>query len=153
MKQNYDHLLLSIKEVVANAPEGYAALDAAMKFLHENAKDFYWVGIYFLKGETLHLGPYYGPTTDHLSIPIGRGVCGTAIAEKQNQIIDDVRDLSNYLACNLETRSEIVVLIKDSQDQILGQIDVDSTRVSAFGREEEIFLSKVADILAPHMVQ
>ncbi len=86
------------------------------------------------------LGPYHGPHTDHDRIPVGRGVCGTAVKENRNQVIADVRELTNYLACNLETRAEIVVLIRErGTGRILGQIDVDGTQVGAF-RDEERFL-------------
>jgi L-methionine (R)-S-oxide reductase len=126
-----------------------AALAAVMRQLSETRADYHWVGIYKLDGDTLVLGPYVGPHTDHDRIPVGRGVCGTAVAENKNQIVSDVRALTNYLACNLETRSEIVVLIRDAKTQkILGQIDVDGTKVDAF-KHEERFLESVATQLAP----
>lgn len=145
------HAVADLVRRLAGAPK--AAVHATMEFLSQNRDDYHWVGVYVLDpepGDTLVLGPYVGPETDHALIPVGRGVCGTAVAENANQIVDDVRALSNYLACNLETRSEIVVLIRDPKTQaILGQIDVDGTRVKQFGREEEAFLKGVAEILAP----
>ena len=87
-------------------------LQRLMQRLHDRLPHFHWVGVYWLKGNELVLGPYVGPPTEHVRIPVGRGVCGTAVAENMNQIIEDVRELDNYLACNLETRSEIVVLIR-----------------------------------------
>ena len=71
------------------------------------------------------------------------------MAQNRNQVVADVRELTNYLACNLETRSEIVVLIREPRTQeILGQIDVDGTKVNQFGLSEEQFLTKVAALLA-----
>jgi L-methionine (R)-S-oxide reductase len=123
-----------------------------MDFLHASRRDYHWVGIYKLEGDTLVLGPYNGPHTDHDRIPVGRGVCGTAVQENANQIVGDVRSLTNYLACNLETRSEIVVLIRDPKSQrILGQIDVDGTRVNQFDKAEEAFLTEVASLIAPQL--
>ncbi len=123
-----------------------------MQYLQDNRSDYHWVGIYRLDGDTLVLGPYVGPVTDHVRIPVGRGVCGTAVAENKNQVVDDVRELSNYLACNLETRSEIVVLVREgTTGRILGQIDVDGTKVKAFGKEEELFLDQVAMLAAPYV--
>lgn len=131
---------------------GKNALADAMQYLSQNRPDYYWVGIYKLEGDTLVLGPYVGPKTDHLRIPVGRGVCGTAVAEDRNQVVGDVRELDNYLACNLETRSEIVVLIREpGTGRILGQIDVDGRKVNAFGKKEEAFLTGVAELLAPHL--
>ena len=126
------------------------AVHAVMAFLAANRADYHWTGVYVLDGDSLVLGPYVGPETDHTRIPVGRGVCGTAVAENANQIVDDVRAVANYLACNLATRSEIVVLIRQPQSgAILGQIDVDGTRVKQFGAEEAAFLSAVAELLAP----
>lgn len=106
-----------------------------------------WSGIYRLEGDTLVLAEYCGAATDHTHIPVGRGVCGTAVAENANQLIEDVRELSNYLSCSVATRSEIVVLIKDDE-KILGQIDIDGHQVGAFDDEDEALLSKLAEVLA-----
>ena len=106
-----------------------------------------WSGIYRLEGDTLVLDEYVGASTDHVRIPVGRGVCGTAVAEKLNQIIDDVRELTNYLSCSTQTRAEIVVLIKQG-DTILGQIYIDGHTVGAFDESDEGLLEAVAEILS-----
>lgn len=106
-----------------------------------------WSGIYRLEGDTLVLDEYVGAATDHTHIPVGRGVCGTAVAENANQVVADVTQLDNYLACSLTTKSEIVVLIRRGDD-ILGQIDIDGHTVNQFGPEDEEFLEKLGDLLA-----
>jgi L-methionine (R)-S-oxide reductase len=124
-------------------------LQRLMQHLHDRLPHFHWVGIYWLKGNELVLGPYVGPPTEHVRIPVGRGVCGAAVAENMNQIIEDVRELDNYLACNLETRSEIVVLIRHPDTgKILGQIDVDGTEVGAFDESDEALLEVIGDRIA-----
>jgi L-methionine (R)-S-oxide reductase len=124
-------------------------LQRLMQRLYDRLPHFHWVGVYWLKGSELVLGPYVGPPTEHVRIPVGRGVCGTAVAENMNQIIEDVRELDNYLACNLETRSEIVVLIRHPDTgKILGQIDVDGTEVSAFDESDEALLEVVGERIA-----
>ena len=100
-----------------------------------------------IEPDTLVLDEYVGVATNHTRIPVGRGVCGTAVAEDKNQVVADVRELTNYLACSAQTRSEIVVLIRN-QGSILGQIDVDGHAVGAFGEADEAFLESVAGILA-----
>ncbi len=90
---------------------------------------------------------YIGAKTDHTVIPVGKGVCGSAVAENVDKVIYDVRDESNYLACSLGTRSEIVILIKDG-DKILGQIDVDSDTVGAFDNEDNLYLREVASLIS-----
>lgn len=106
-----------------------------------------WSGIYRLQGEMLYLDAYNGAATDHTEIPVGRGVCGTAVAEDANQVIEDVRELSNYLSCSAFTRSEIVVLIRNGEE-IIGQIDIDGHTVGAFDQEDESFLVELAEVLA-----
>lgn len=112
-----------------------------------------WSGIYRLEGDTLVLDEYVGAATDHTHIPVGRGVCGTAVAERSNQVIEDVRELTNYLACSTQTRSELVVLIYkngvvSSDSEILGQIDIDGHKVGAFDSTDEALLTEMAKILA-----
>ncbi|MHA1979232.1 MAG: GAF domain-containing protein, partial [Candidatus Hodarchaeales archaeon] len=93
---------------------------------------FHWTGVYLLDEDKqeLILDNYIGAETEHTVIPVGTGVCGSAVAEKTDKIIHDVREESNYLACSLGTRSEIVVLIEDD-NRIFGQIDIDSDEVGA----------------------
>lgn len=147
-----DEQILAIERLIREAPDSKEAVKRVMVYLHGHRVDYHWVGVYVLQGDTLVLGPYVGPVTDHARIPVGRGVCGTAVAENKNQIVADVRQLTNYLACNLETRSEIVVLVRDQKNgAIIGQIDVDGTRVNAFGKPEEAFLTRVGALLAPHL--
>lgn len=124
-------------------------LQRLMQYLHDRLPHFHWVGIYWLKGNELVLGPFVGPPTEHVRIPVGRGVCGTAVAENMNQIIEDVRQVENYLACNLETRSEIVVLIRHPHTgKIIGQIDVDGTEVGAFDESDEAMLEVICERIA-----
>jgi GAF domain-containing protein len=106
-----------------------------------------WSGVYRLDGKTLVLDEYVGAHTDHVRIQVGVGVCGTAVAEYRNQVIEDVRELSNYLSCSVSTRSEIVVLIRRGEE-VLGQIDIDGHEVGAFDASDEAFLERVAAILA-----
>lgn len=108
---------------------------------------YHWCGVYRLEGDELVLDEFVGAETEHTRIPIGRGVCGTAVSEGKNQIVDDVRTLDNYLACSLETRSEIVVLIRQD-GEILGQIDVDGHEAGAFDHSDERLLEGVAKRLA-----
>ncbi len=131
----------SILEQCAD-PSADAVQLIARRFAH-----YKWVGIYWLESETLILGPYVGAATEHDRIAVGQGVCGTAVAEGRNQIITDVRQITNYLACSVSTRSEIVVLIRNG-DTILGQIDADADEVGAFDSSDESLLIAAADRLA-----
>jgi GAF domain-containing protein len=105
------------------------------------------VYLYMLQGEELVLEAHAGRDTEHTRIPVGKGVCGTAVATGQDQNVPDVRAIENYIACNTWTRSELVVLIRRGE-RILGQIDVDSDAPDPFTAEEEAEVRRVADALA-----
>jgi len=102
---------------------------------------------YMLHDNELILEAHAGRDTEHRRIPVGTGVCGTAVATGQDQNVPDVGAIGNYLACNLFTKSELVVLIRRG-DQILGQIDIDSDVPAGFGVEAHARVKEVADALA-----
>jgi L-methionine (R)-S-oxide reductase len=105
------------------------------------------VYLYMLQGNELVLEAFSGRETDHTRIPVGVGVCGTAVARSQDQNVPDVRAIDNYLACNVWTRSELVVLIRRGS-LILGQIDIDSDVPNPFTPDEEAAVRRVANALA-----
>jgi L-methionine (R)-S-oxide reductase len=105
------------------------------------------VYLYMLQGDQLELEAHAGRDTEHTRIAVGQGVCGTAVATGQDQNVPDVRAVGNYIACNVWTRSELVVLIRRGTT-ILGQIDVDSDVPDPFTPDEESAVRKVADALA-----
>lgn len=119
-----------------------------MQAIHDRHPHYEWVGLYLLQGGELVLGPYVGAPTDHTRIPVGVGVCGTAVAQRRNQVVEDVLRLDNYLACSASVRSEIVVLVRDGE-RVLGQIDADCDQVGAFDASDEAFLEQVAALIAP----
>ncbi len=102
---------------------------------------------YMLHGNDLELEAYAGRETEHTRIPVGKGACGTAVAEQRDQNVADVSAIGNYLACNVFTKSELVVLIRRG-DHILGQIDIDSDVPNGFGEREHAEVKEIADALA-----
>lgn len=146
---------MSIEELIAHldALESEGApllrvLETAVTGLHESDARFHWTGIYELFDDgVLRLGPFVGAPTDHVFIGVGNGVCGTAVAERRNMNVADVREITNYLACSTETRSELVVLIRDGET-IYGQIDIDSHQVAAFDEAAVRAVERLADRLA-----
>lgn len=135
-----------LRDLESEPARGASFRRKAMEMLM-SLRGYDWCGVYRLEGSELVLDEYVGAATDHMRIPVGRGVCGTAVAEDKNQVIDDVRELTNYLSCSLETRSEIVVLIR-GKEGVLGQIDIDGHRVGSFGKFDEEFLERVAELIA-----
>ena len=123
-------------------------LEAAVRGVHELDPRFHWTGIYELFPDNiLRLGPFIGAATEHVFIGSGQGVCGTAVAERRNINVPDVREASNYLACSSDTRSELVVLIR-SGETIWAQIDIDSHDLAAFDDGAETTVQPIADWLA-----
>jgi L-methionine (R)-S-oxide reductase len=118
-----------------------AALAAG--FPHYTGVYFYWLD----DGETLALRAYHGRPTDHVRIPVGQGICGRAAREKRTVVVDDVSADPAYLACSLETRSEIVVPIGKGAT-VLGEIDIDSDVPAAFGEDDRAFLERLAILIA-----
>ncbi len=102
---------------------------------------------YMLHGDELVLEAFSGRATEHRRIPVGTGVCGTAVATGEDQNVADVGAVGNYLACNLETRSELVVLIRRGAT-LLGQLDIDSDVPAGFGPAHHEAVKAVADALA-----
>jgi L-methionine (R)-S-oxide reductase len=143
----FEDIVSKIDRLVASDMTRDDVLGETVRVLKQERGHYDWTGIYLLEGDTLVLHNYIGKPTEHTRIPVGQGVCGTAVAERANQVVGDVTALDNYLACSLETRAEIVVLIRRG-DLIFGQIDIDSDQVNAFTEEDESLLTRVADLLA-----
>jgi len=123
---------------------GRAALREVCRFLAEEFPHYRWVGIYRLDADVLVLDAWDGPApTEHVRIPLARGICGQAAREDRTVIVDDVRSAPDYLACFVETRSEIVVPIRDGS-RVVGEIDIDGAVVGAYDGSDRAFLERVA---------
>lgn len=140
--QSIKHKLLQIEDITAQ--KMYMVVVDQLSAIPY----FNWTGIYLLNKEKneLVLDYYVGKTTEHTHIPVGRGVCGSAVVDKTDKIVEDVTTEDNYLACSLETRSEIVILIQN-KTEIIGQIDVDSDDVAAFDETDQKYLRQVSDLI------
>ena len=119
----------------------------AVSILKHQVPDYSWVGIYLMEGEDLVLGPFLGQPSPHTRIPLNQGICGAAATHRHTIIVDDVDTDPRYLACSLDTRSEIVVPIMRG-DKVLGEIDIDSDKKAAFGSADRELLEAVAALLA-----
>jgi putative methionine-R-sulfoxide reductase with GAF domain len=142
-------LLAEAEGLVASDAPDDEVVGGVVRLVHEAHPSWDWSGIYLLKGGVLVLGPSTAPA-DHDRIEVGEGVCGTAVSEDKNQVVEDVREVENYLACSIHTRSEIVVLIRH-EGEIVGQFDIDSDTVGAFTPEDEALLEELAGIIAPRV--
>ena len=123
-------------------------LQNVVDYLYKYFDKYSWVGIYFVEGKYLVLGPWNGEqATEHTKIPVGKGVCGSAAQSGKTEVVADVFKDDRYLACFVSTRSEIVVPIK-KDGIVVGEIDIDSDTPSAFDNSDAVFLEKVADMIS-----
>jgi L-methionine (R)-S-oxide reductase len=145
-------LKAEVETLAASDARDEEVLRRVVRLVHDAHPLWEWSGIYLLVDETLVVGPFAGSDEppEHSRIEVGDGVCGTAVAEDKNQLVEDVRELDNYLACSLSTRSELVVLIREG-GRIVGQFDIDSDERGAFTEEHEVLLEEIAALISPRV--
>jgi GAF domain-containing protein len=146
-----DTPLASILDAIAIAKDDTAALTETVRLLKANRPHYTWAGVYLLEGDMLVLGPYLGKPSPHTRIPLGRGICGAAATQKATITVDDVHSDPRYLACSLDTKSEIVVPIMHG-DRVLGEIDIDSDQPAAFGADDRKLLEAIARALGEKLL-
>jgi L-methionine (R)-S-oxide reductase len=127
-------------ELAQAAPTAADLMQGVCKLLHERMLKYNWVGFYMLepnaKPPMLVLGAFLGAMTPHTRIPLNQGICGAAASSGQTVVVDDVSKDPRYLACSLETKSEIVVPLF-VKGRVVGELDIDSHFPAAFGCEDK----------------
>jgi L-methionine (R)-S-oxide reductase len=113
--------------------------------LGQELTDINWVGFYLLQGDTLVLGPFQGKPAC-VRIPVGRGVCGTAVAEGKTQLVDDVHQFDGHIACDGASNAEIVIPVR-RHGEIIGVLDIDSPIFNRFDQQDRIGLEETVQIL------
>ena len=137
----------TLAEAATTAP---VLMHAVCKLLHERMLKYNWVGFYMLEPGTqppvLVLEAFVGAMTPHTRIPLNQGICGAAASSGKTIVVDDVSKDSRYLACSLETKSEIVVPVFVNK-KVAGELDVDSHFAAAFGAEDQKLVQYCAEIV------
>ncbi|GAB6992321.1 GAF domain-containing protein [Paenibacillus pini] len=142
-------VLNQLKSLIQDEPSFIANLANASALLKNFMHDTNWAGFYLYDGKELVLGPFQGLPAC-IRIPMNRGVCGTAAAERKTLVVNDVHDFPGHIACDAASNSEIVIpLVKDGR--LLGVLDIDSPLKSRFDSEERQFLEQFAEILAEQL--
>jgi L-methionine (R)-S-oxide reductase len=135
-----EELRHEISELAKAAPTALDLMQQMVKLLHDRMLKYNWVGFYMLepgaKPPVLVLGPFSGAMTPHVRIPLNQGICGAAASSGQTVVVDDVSKDPRYLACSLETKSEIVVPVF-SKGRVVGELDIDSHFAAAFAAEDQ----------------
>ncbi len=140
----HSEVLNSIKQSLQQELSVKEALYRICSIIEIQLDKYNWVGFYFMNHQSrkLHLGPYIGAPTDHTIIDFGKGICGQVAESGESFLVDDVNAQSNYIACSIDVKSEIVVPMY-YKDQLIGQIDIDSNTIAAFDHRDDAFLKEV----------
>lgn len=142
---NYQILTESVKALTEGIPYETANLANVSALLWQELEDINWVGFYKMMDGKLVLGPFQGKVAC-VFIPVGRGVCGTAVAEDATQLVYDVHQFPGHIACDCASNSEIVVPIHVN-GQIWGVLDIDSPHIGRFSETDKEGLEKVVKVL------
>lgn len=143
-QERYEALLPQIKAVVEDEPDLIANMANVAAMLHETF-GFWWTGFYRVKGEELVLSPFQGPMAC-TRIKKGRGVCGTAWLKEETQVVPDVDQFPDHIACSSASRSEIVVPIFKEGD-VIAVLDIDSAQLNTFDQTDRHYLEQIVKML------
>jgi GAF domain-containing protein len=149
MNVNFKKIISDIDAIIINGETKDDILHKICTLLKERVFHYDWVGFYILEQSTnnLILGPYAGKTTDHTSIPVGKGVCGQVAESKKAKVVQDVSAEDNYISCSIDVQSEIVVpIIKNGL--FVAELDIDSNSPAPFTIDDEKFLKKICNKLS-----
>lgn len=141
----YPMLVSQLSALVEGVPHPIANLANASALLKEALEDVNWAGFYLLQGEKLVLGPFQGRPAC-IEIPVGKGVCGTAAAQNQPLLVEDVHQFAGHIACDSASRSEIVLPFYKN-GAVAGVLDIDSPLLARFDREDLAGLEQFVRVL------
>ena len=142
---DYKTMLAQLDALVRDVPHPISNYANASALLFETLENINWAGFYFLEGDTLVLGPFQGKTAC-IEIPVGRGVCGTAAARNETELVYDVHQFPGHIACDSASNSEIVVPLR-RDGAVYGVLDIDSPRIGRFTQADREGLEAIARLL------
>ena len=142
---SYEEINEQLLSLIKGVPHVVANLANASALLFSSLRDINWAGFYLLKENTLVLGPFQGKPAC-IEIPVGRGVCGTAVKEGRTQLVSNVHDFPGHSACDSASNSEIVIPIRKGKD-IIGVLDIDSPILERFTEEDQEGLEEFVRII------
>lgn len=148
---NKSNLLDQIEQIISSETSRDEKLQSICNLLHDRVDVFDWVGFYIAsttEDEMLELGPFTGEETDHTKIPFGTGICGQAADTKETFVVQDVSEASNYLACSIHVKSEIVVPVMKN-GKLVAELDIDSHTKNAISKELREFCEAVCEQVSP----
>jgi GAF domain-containing protein len=148
----HDQIIADLEQYARDAPSAEHLMSEVVSQL-KHLPTYNWVGFYMIDRDaphTLVLGPFIGAQTPHKRIPLDQGICGAAASSGQTVVVDDVNSDPRYLACSLETKSEIVVPIR-AHGKVVGEIDIDSHAPAAFRASDRVLVERCASLVGRYL--
>ena len=146
---NYKELIMQVDALTAGVPHLVANLANVSAAIWQEMDRINWAGFYLMEGGKLVLGPFQGKPAC-IEIAVGKGVCGTAVAERKTQLVEDVHQFPGHIACDSASNSEIVVPIFKN-GAVYGVLDIDSPYLSRFTRDDQRELEEIVRILEKNL--
>lgn len=148
---NYNLLTKQLQSLIEDEQNLIAILSNTSAILNDNLDQINWVGFYLIENEELILGPFHGhPACVHIAI--GKGVCGTAVAEDKTQLVKDVHAFPGHIACDANSKSEIVIPIHVN-DEIIGVLDIDAPITDRFTNEDKEGLEVIVKVIEKQLTK
>lgn len=148
---NYNLLTKQLQSLIEDEQNFIAILSNTSAILNDNLDQINWVGFYLIENEELILGPFQGhPACVHIAI--GKGVCGTAVAEDKTQLVKDVHAFPGHIACDANSKSEIVIPIHVN-DEIIGVLDIDAPITDRFTNEDKEGLEVIVKVIEKQLTK
>ena len=147
--ENYDLLAKQLDSLLKGVDKEISKLANASAFLFISLEDVSWVGFYLLDNNYLYLGPFQGKVACTV-IPVGKGVCGTAVANKETILVKNVHEFPGHIACDSESNSEIVIPIYKNKDLYM-VLDIDSKSLNRFSELDKIGLEKITKVISENI--
>ncbi len=149
LEKNYQLLIKQLEALIEDESDPIANLSNSAALLNQFLDRINWVGFYLLREDQLVLGPFQGLPAC-VRIDIGKGVCGTAVAEEKTQLVADVHQFPGHIACDARSQSEIVIpLFKNKK--VIGVLDIDSPEKNRFTKQDQIHLEQFCEKLMAHL--
>ncbi len=147
--QESSAIISELSALATSATNADALMNSIVQLMHGKLTRYNWIGFYMIDpkdANMLVLGPFRGSMTPHTRIPINQGICGAAASSGQTVVVDDVNKDPRYLACSIETKSEIVVPVF-ARGKVVGELDIDSHFLAAFGYDDRRLCEHAAQLL------
>lgn len=151
-----DDVKNELNQLIEGITSAHQLMSKIVDLLHERMPKYNWIGFYMLEPESsgqppvLVLGPFQGAMTPHTRIPLNQGICGAAASSGKTVVVDDVSKDNRYLACSLETKSEIVVPVC-VRGKVVGELDIDSHLRAAFDNDDRDLVEYCATLVGRYL--